>query len=220
MNPRPLLAGTVACAVLFTAPAYAQDTSSRDQGFVPDTGQINPGSAPHPWSTAARQPAFANPTEVRAALTMRDPGTISLGEEPNASGKPQPETTGKGITSTEEPGPIGSTMQTKPAKFSHRNDVLDHTPIMGWPTVLDTQQRQQIVQAVRSQSMPAAAVTKDFKPADVVPYAFTAQVQPLPDSLRGAPDLRGIAYMRSKDKVYLVTTTTADPIVVDVLDGK
>jgi len=42
----------------------------------------------------------------------------------------------------------------------------------------------------------------------------------LPDSIRGIPDLAFLAYMKSKDKVYLVSTRTADPIVVDILGGK
>ena len=35
------------------------------------------------------------------------------------------------------PGPIGATIQTMPAKFSHRNDVLDHMPVMAWPLPLN-----------------------------------------------------------------------------------
>ncbi len=34
------------------------------------------------------------------------------------------------------------------------------------------------------------------------------------------PSLAGLAYLKGKDKVYLVTTKTALPIVVDVLEGK
>ncbi|HEV2630107.1 MAG TPA: hypothetical protein VGV41_15850 [Pseudolabrys sp.] len=218
MNPRPLLAGTVACAVLFASFAHAQSTTT-DPGFVPDTGQINPGHALQPPPTTPPAP-IANPADVRAALLMPDPGTISLGEDPNAGGKAQPATTGKSVTSGEQPGPIASTMQTKPAKFSHRNDVIDHMPTMGMPLRLDEKQRQQIFQAITSEKTSEIAATQTFKPADAVPYAAAGQIHPFPGSIRGIPDLAFLAYMKGKDRVYLVTTRTADPIVVDILDGK
>jgi len=219
MSSHPMLAAAIACATLFASLAYAESTSSSDPGFDPGTGQINPGTAPHPWSAAATLP-IADPAEVRAALLMPDPGTISLGDQTPANGKAQPGTTGTGSTSGEEPGPIGSTMQTKPAKFSHRNDVLDHTLTMGTPLRLNAQQRKQVFQAAMTQKTPAPAGTRDFKPADIVPHSLSAQIHPLPDSIRDIPDLALLAYMKGNDKIYLVTTRTADPIVVDILDGR
>ena len=215
MVARTLLLGTAALAVLLTAPlAHAQD-----KGFNPDTGQINQGAAHLPPAPTPPIPR-ANQEDVRAALLMPNPGTISLGEEPNAGGTPQPQTSGKGITSGEQPGPIASQLQTKPAKFSHRNDAIDHTPTMGMPFKLDPQQRQQIVQAVMAEKTEGAAATKDFDPADAVPYSMAASVHPLPLSLDSMPTLAGLAYLKGNDKVYLVSTRTAVPIVVDVLAGK
>jgi len=220
MYPRSLLAGTVALMTLFASLAWAEDKPAAiDPGFVPDTGQINPGRALQPPPSKPPTP-FAGQAEARAALLMPDPGTISLGEAPNAEGKAQPQTTGKGITNAEGPGPIGSTMQTKPAKFSRRNDVIDHVPTMGWPLLLNDQQRQQVVQAVMSEKVAALADTQKFEPADIVPYALTSSIHPLPESVRGISDVGVLDYMKGKDKIYLVTTTTAIPIVVDVLDGK
>jgi len=213
MLPRTSFLLTAALAVLSIAPlAYAQD-----KGFDPNTGQINQGAAHLPPAPTPPIPR-ANQEDVRAALLTPDPGTISLGEEPNASGTPQPETTGKGITAGEQAGPIASQLQTKPAKFSHRNDAIDHTPIMGMPFKLDPEQRQQIVQAVMKGEGPAA--TQDFNPADAVPYSMAASVRPLPLSLDSMRGLAGLAYLKGKDKVYLVSTATAVPIVVDVLEGK
>lgn len=216
MIRRSLFAGTVAFGVAFAAPTHAQTTQP---GFVPGTGQINPGGAPHPPS-ATPAPPIADHEAVRAALLMPDPGTISTGEQPNTSGKPQPETTGKGITAGEAPGPIASTMQTKPAKFSHRNDVIDHTPTMAMPFRLDDAQRKQIVQAVMSESTPAFSGTRDFKAADVVPFSLAGNIHPLPEGVRDLPDMGGLAFLRSKNKIYLISTTTADPVVVDVLAAK
>lgn len=221
MSPRSIFIATAALAILLAnSPAYSQDKAgSADQGFVPETGQINRGAAHQPPS-ATPTPPIAEREEVRAALLMPDPGTISVGEQPNASGKSQPETTGKGITSVEQPGPIGSTLQTKPAKFSHRNDAIDHTPSMGMPFKLDPKQRQQVFQAMMSDKTSATAETRDFNPADALPYSLVRDIHPLPESIRGMPSLRGLGYMKAKDKVYLVTEATAVPIVADILDGK
>lgn len=215
MVPRILLIGTLSLGTALTAPfAHSQDRGSASQ-----TGQINSGTAHQPPSATPPQP-IADPEDVRAALMMPDPGTISLGEQPNTSGKAQPETTGQGITSVEQPGPIGSTLQTMPAKFSHRNDAIDHTPIMGMPFKLDAQQRQKIFQAVMADDAPAAAETQNFKPADALPYPVTLKVRPLPLSLDDMPSVNKLDYLKGKDKVYLVTAATATPIVVDILDGK
>jgi len=216
MFSRALLAGTVALGAVFATPGHAQTTQP---GLVPGTGQINPSGAPHPPS-ATSTPPVADQEAVRAALMMPNPGTISTGEPPNASGKAQPEATGKGIAAGEGPGPIASTIETKPAKFSHRNDAIDHTPTMAMPFRLDDAQRRQIVQAVMAESTPALSGARDFKPADAVPFSLAANIHPLPAGLDSIVDMRGLDYMRSKDKVYLISTTTADPIVVDVLPAK
>lgn len=217
MIVRTLLAGTVAFGTLFAAVVHAQDKPTTQPGFVPDTGQINPGHATQPPSASPSAPV-ADPADVRAALMMPDPGTISLGAAAS-SGTPQPATTGKGIADVEQPGPIGSTMQTKPAKFSRRNDLIDHTPTMAMPLRLDEAQRQQIVQAIASEKTRALEGAQAFKPADAVPFAFSAEIHPLPESIRGIPGLAYLAYMKGKDRAYLVTTRTADPVVVDVLNG-
>jgi hypothetical protein len=215
MLPRTSFLLTAALAAWSITPfACAQD-----KGFDPNTGQINQGAAHLPPAPTPPTPR-ANHEDVRAALLMQDPGAISLGEDPNTSGKPQPETSGKGITNGEGAGPIGSQMQTKPAKFSHRNDAIDHTPIMGMPFKLDAQQRQQIVQAVLAEKTEDAAATNEFNPADAVPYAMSKSVHPLPLSLDSMPSLVGLAYLKGKDKVYLVSTRTAVPIVVDMLEAK
>jgi hypothetical protein len=220
MLSRTSLLGVAALAALLTAPAYSENKpATADKGFNPGTAQINQGAAHLPPAPTPPTP-LADREDVRAALLMPDPGTISVGEQPDASGKPQPETTVKGITNVEGAGPIGSTMQTKPAKFSHRNDAIDHTPIMGMPFKLDAQQRQNVVQAVIAQKTEGAAATKDFNSADALPYSLAASIHRLPLTLDSMPSLAGLAYLKGKDKVYLVTTRTALPIVVDVLEGK
>ena len=219
MLSRTSILGAVALAASLTASAYSDDRpATADKGFNPGTGQINKGAAHLPPAPTPPTP-LDDREDVRAALLMPDPGTISLGEQPDASGKAQPETTGKGITNVEQAGPIGSTMQTKPAKFSHRNDAIDHTPIMGMPFKLDQDQRKQVFQAIMT-DQTSAAFEQDFNSADALPYSLIQHIHPLPESIRGMPILANVDYMKGKDKIYLVTARTAVPIVVDVLDAK
>lgn len=215
MIARPFLTSTLALGALLAAPLV----HAQDKGFVPDTGQINQGAAHLPPAPTPPIPR-ADQEDVRAALLMPNPGKISLGEEPNASGTPQPETTGKGLTSGEQPGPIASQMHTKPAKFSHRNDAIDHTPTMGMPYKLDAQQRQRVFKTVMADDAPVATEMQNFNPADALPYSMAKDIRPLPLSLQDMRSLDKLDYVKSKDKVYLLSSTTAVPIVVDILDGK
>ena len=217
MLPRTLLMATAAFGLLLAIPA-AQSQNKPTNAEL-DAGQLNRGAAHQPPAPTPPIPR-ADHEDVRAALMMPDPGTISTGEQPNASGKAQPETTGKGITSGEQAGPIASTMQTKPAKFSRRNDAIDHTPIMGMPYKLDAKQRQRVFQAVMSTDAPVAANMQNFKPADALPYSLAKDIRPVPLSLQDLRNVDKLDFVKSKDKVYLVSAATAVPIVVDILNGK
>src|SRR5689334_21979782 len=113
MLSRTFLAATVAAsALLLVHPLHAQNNLSNGNGaFNPGTGQINQGGDKGVPSAKPDAPIPSH-EDVRAALLMQDPGTISVGGQPDAAGKAQPEATGQGITAGEEgPGPIGSTMQ-------------------------------------------------------------------------------------------------------------
>ena len=57
-----------------------------------------------------------------------------------------------------------------------------------------------------------------MKPADALPYGVSAHKHPLPLSLGDLPDLSKVDYVKSNDRVYLVSAQTS--IVVDFLDGK
>src|SRR5499427_11131980 len=86
MKAHPLTAATavLALATTISVPiARADDQSSTlKPGFVPDTGQINPGHAAQPWSTAPALPQAQQPAQedARAALMMPDNGAPSAGQ--------------------------------------------------------------------------------------------------------------------------------------------
>jgi len=236
MKGRILIAAAAALAAagpMFVAATRAADTQP---GFVPGTGQINPGQAAQPWSNAPPLPQSQQPTQedARAALMMPDNGAPSAGQgtgqgagqtanqaapqgtspAPNSGGQSGSGTaSGAAAPSAGPPGPIGATIQTMPAKFSHRNDLLDHVPVMAWPLPLNAQQRQQIYQTVMADKSPPAADTAKLKPANALPYEQRRDMRPLPESLAAIDGLQGLKYVKGKDKVLLVRPSTG--IVVD-----
>ncbi|HZQ13508.1 MAG TPA: hypothetical protein VFB31_11935 [Pseudolabrys sp.] len=221
MKPRHLVSLAALAAALAAGQARAGDppSSSTDPGFVPQTGQINPGRAAQPWSATASLPQDKQPPQeqARAALMVPDPvGVCSPGEAAPAGGQ---STTG--AASTAAPtlpapvGPIGATLQTMPAKFSQRSDLLDHLPVMAWPLLLNEQQRRQIYQAVMADNSPAAADADALKPASALSFKQTGDVHALPQSLSSIDGLQGLQYVKAKDKVLLVRP--ANGVVVDAI---
>ena len=133
---------------------------------------------------------------------------------PNSGGQSSSESASNAAaTSAGPPGPIGATIQTMPAKFSQRNDLLDHMPVMAWPLPLNVQQRQQIYQAVMADKSPPAADTAKLKTASSLPFEQRRDMHPLPDSVAAIDGLQGLKYVKGKDKILLVRPSTG--IVVD-----
>jgi hypothetical protein len=239
MNGRILIAAAVLAIAspLLVAAAQADDPSSDTQpGFVPDTGQINPGHAAQPWSAAPLLPQSQQPAQedARAALMTPDNGAPSAGQgappapsagQPSAgpansgqanSGQPnrgQANPGSPGAATGASAGPIGATIQTMPAKFSKRNDLLDHMPITAWPLPLNEQQRQQIYQAVMADKSPPAAAAAKLRPADSLSFEQRGDMHPLPESLAAIDGLKGLQYVKGKDKVLLVRPSSG--IVID-----
>ncbi len=255
-----LAAGLAASMTTLPRMARADEngTSASDPGFVPQTGQINPGFDQKLPTSFTPRP-IPTPEEARAALMMLDSGQVSIGNEPaeglppakpltadhkvsqNASGGPTASqsgpienngsgNTGGGASATTgsgnsgganaamppQPGPIGATAQTMPAKFSKRNDILDRVPIMAFPLRLDEQQRQQIFQAVMADKTQPAADADQFAPASQLPDNIALnETHPLPTDLLGIKLLQGLAYVKGKTKVLLIepaTRTVVDQI--------
>jgi len=208
----PLTAIAVALAAGI-AHADVRPSRTTDPGFNPNTGQINPGHAPSPWSTTPVLPQDNRPPQqqARAALMMPDPvGVSSLGPQAAA-----PATIGAAASTTPAtpPGPIGATLQTMPAKFSKRNDMLDHLPIMAWPLRLSDEQQRQIVQAVMADKAQAAPSADALKPAATLSFEQTRYMHPLPQQLSVIAGLQKLDFVKGKKKVLLVEPATR--IVVD-----
>jgi hypothetical protein len=211
---------TTATAVAIVAAQASDRPPTVDPGFVPNTGQINPGHAAEPWSDALPRAPQPSQEEARAALMAPDSGAPSAGPgstpPPNAA---EQLTTGSSSASTNAAGsaaptgPIGATTQTMPAKFSQRNDVLDRVPPTAWPLPLNEEQRRQIFNSVMADSSPPAAGAAALKPGSALSFEQTLDLHPLPGAVADMDGLHGLQYVKGKDKVLLVRAPNG--IVVD-----
>ncbi|HEY5167255.1 MAG TPA: hypothetical protein VII80_05565 [Pseudolabrys sp.] len=230
-----LAAGMIVAAPLAIGQVRAEESATvpTNPGFKPDTGQINPGATKQAPSQSTEIIKIPTPAEVRAAKMMPVSTRPSLGNEPQAgaaqavSGQ-QPaaattgagsseiggtvSTVGSGSSAAAEPppsGPIGSTGQTEPAKFSKRNDILDRVPIMAMPLPLSDQQRQQIYQAVMADKSQPAADADALAPAsELSTNQALNEMHEMPASVSDIAATKGLKYVKAKNKVLLVTPST------------
>jgi len=226
MNNRYSLAvGTAVAAALalssLSLPARAADSDSQptNPGFVPNTGQINPGTPQQPSSQSTDSANIPTPEEARAALMApisRQPSTGDASAATTGTGGQATQSTegtqaNTAATSNEPPpsGPIGSFGQTIPAKFSKRNDTLDHVPTMALPLPLTDEQRKQIYDAVMADKSQPVAGVDALKPAsELSPNQALNGMQALPESVRGIDGVARLYYMKAKGKVLLIEPAT------------
>ena len=207
-----LAVGFVA-APFATSSVRAQDsyTKEADPGFVPNTGQINPG-VPKQGASQSHEAVIRSPQQAaRAALMMPISTQPSTGDKP-ASNAQSPAASPNG----EPPpsGPIGSFGQTIPAKFSARNDTLDHLPTMAWPLWLNDEQQRQIFQAVMSDSTKPTPGADALVPSSMLTIDQALEgTHPLPASVSNIVPLKGLTYMKTEKRVLLVEPSTR--VVVD-----
>jgi hypothetical protein len=216
-NRHLLVLGTAVAAVLaLPFLSYAQDGTN--PGLVPNTGQINTGVAAQSSSQSSDVSNIPTPEEARAALLAPISKQPSTGDAPatttgtggrdaNAGSQPSPDSN----ASTEPPpsGPIGSFGQTIPAKFSKRNDTLDHVPTMAIPLPLSDQQRKQIYDAVTADKSQPVADADGLKPAsELSPDQALSGMHPLPESVRSIDGVARLYFVKAKGKVLLVEPAT------------
>ncbi|HEY4981911.1 MAG TPA: hypothetical protein VII24_08215 [Pseudolabrys sp.] len=163
-------------------------------GNGPQAGGANSNAVNAAPALPAQQPAAA----ITGAASSEIGGTVSpVGSGSSAAAEPPPS------------GPIGSTGQTEPAKFSKRNDILDRVPIMAMPLPLSDQQRQQIYQAVMADKSQPAADADALAPAsELSTNQALNEMHELPASVRDIAATKGLKYVKAKGKVLLVTPST------------
>jgi hypothetical protein len=147
--------------------------------------------------------------------------TSRNGSQESSGAKPQSATMGAGASEATAArggsgsggataqGPIGAIGATMPAKFSQRNDTLDRVPIMAYPLPLSAQERKQIYQAVMEDKSAAASEAGNLAPASILSSdQYFNDLRPLPASVAGIVGVKGLAYMKAKNKVLLVEPST------------
>lgn len=196
-------------AVLAPNGGYAAENAT-NPGFNPDTGQINPG-VPRPVpSSAPAQADIPTPAQARAAFLRikgaaeKSPGTNGFGTG-SATGTPPADS---GLAA-QPSSPPGSTPQTVPAKLSKENDTLDRVPTMAFPLALDDAQRQRVFQAVMDdKGKPASDADKLAPSSALSPRQALDEMHPLPQSIGDVAAVKGLKYLKTKDKVFLADPAT------------
>jgi hypothetical protein len=180
--------------------------SATDAGFVPSTGQINLGYNPKvPSSSFARE--IPSAADARAAFFASKRMTYAFDYG---------ETNGVASSAAHVITPIGASPETIPAKFSETNDTLDRVPIMAWPLGLSDQQRQRIYLAVMAEKNAPARDTGHLdRPSEFPTHVALNELHALPSSIGDINQVRGLEYVKTTDKVFLVIP--ANRIVVDVI---
>jgi len=229
MNTRLLLTpGTALAAAL----AFLSMTPVRGEDGVttptnPGPIHVNPAVAPHPTSQSSYVSNMPTPEEARAALMTPVSKQPSAGEASAATtgvgalgNQTSPVTGGAETTNGPLPsGPIGSFGQTIPAKFSERNDVLDHVPTMAMPLPLADDQLKRIYDAVMADPSPPGTGTDALKPAsELSPEQALTEMHPLPESVRGIEGVSRLYYIKAPKKVLLVEPDVRT--VVDQISAK
>jgi hypothetical protein len=97
--------------------------------------------------------------------------------------------------------PGATDTSTTPAKFSQRNDALDHIPTMARGPALSDAQRKLIVDTVKAGT--AAPPRFASPPATILPLGAEMQAWPQ-DVLGQIPDLRDTKYVSLADKILVV----------------
>jgi hypothetical protein len=162
-----------------------------------DSGKINNGAA-----EAQQPPAGGPPNQAE------QPGSGDIVTNGPPMGEAPPAATSAAAAAPRDnmgaapSGPIGSTPQTMPSKYSGDNDVADKRPIMAHPLALTDAQKRQIYDGVAS-NRDAAVHSVDARVASILPGDVT--LYELPSSLVEAiPAVRGYKYVKFDDKVLLV----------------
>ena len=190
---------------------------SRRALLEPISKQPSSGSAPSVPRSETQTFGGPNTKQESQNAIGGTPGLTTGGSAPNSSASKAGEHAASTSTSFPLPaagelppsGPIGSFGQTIPAKFSMRNDILDRTPVTGWPLPLSDQQRMQIFDAVMAESSQPVTGADALKPASELSSDQALNgMRPLPESVRSIDGVERLYYLKAKSKILLVEPAT------------
>jgi hypothetical protein len=102
--------------------------------------------------------------------------------------------------------------QTVPAKFSQRNDAVDHTPILAMSLSLTDEQKTSIAASVKLADKPVQSTRA--KPSEELPWDIT--IHDLPNAAEGS-SMPDVSYVRTPDRILLVRPSNR--VVVGEIKG-
>jgi len=209
---RPLLSSAAALIALSTLAGFAARAEDAPQNAGPkaETGQ---SAAPAQAGDENRKtsgnndqsgPSNAKPTANQDG--QGDKATHSTagraGAEEPGSHAPSQDTAVFVNGALNVPGaPTDS--QTVPAKFSKRNDAIDHVPVMAMQVLaFSDEQKRSIIDAVHGANAPVQSTSA--KPAEELPIGINMQEWPAAAS---DPAFAKMKYVRAQDRILLVEPT-------------
>ncbi len=154
-------------------------------------------------TASGQQPAATTGAATSEKAGAEPPSTVNSDSSATAAAAAPPPS-----------GPIGSVGETIPAKFSKRNDILDRVPIMAIPLPLAEKDRQRIYQTVMADKTQPAANADALTAASLLSTEQALnETHALPDTLQDIALLKGLHYVKTKDKVLLVVPSIR--VVID-----
>ena len=207
---RPLLSSAAALIALSTVAGFAARAEDAQQN-----------AAPKPETSQAATPQQGSGQDNRKSSGTNDQSGPS-NAAPTASQDGQGDRATHSVSGRggkEEPGSHAPTQndavlvngawnvagapadsQTIPAKFSKRNDAIDHVPIMAMAALaFSDEQKRSIIDAVRGANPPVQSTSA--KPAEELPIGITVQDWPAAAS---DPAFAKMKYVRAQDRILLV----------------
>jgi hypothetical protein len=210
---RPLLSSAAVLVALSTLAGFAARAEDAQQN-----------AAPKAETSRAAAPAQAAGDENRKSSGSNDqsgPSNATPTASQDGQGDKAAHSTA-GRAGAEEPGSHAPTQdtavfvngalnvpgasadsQTVPAKFSKRNDAIDHVPIMAMQVLaFSNEQKRSIIDAVHGVNTPVQSTSA--KPAEELPIGITVQDWPAAAS---DPAFAKLKYVRAHDRILLVEPT-------------
>jgi hypothetical protein len=211
---RPLLSSAAALIALSTLAGFAARAEDAPQNAAPKAESSQPAAPAQAAGDENRKSSGSNdqsgPSNAKPTANQDgqgDKATHSTAgragtEEPGSHARTQNDAAALVNGALNVPGAPADS-QTVPAKFSKRNDAIDHVPTMAMPILaFSNEQKRSIIDAVRGANAPVQSTSA--KPAEELPIDVTMQDWPAAAS---DPAFAKIKYVQAQGRILLVEPT-------------
>jgi hypothetical protein len=203
---RPLVTAAILIAFGLAAPLHAEGTAQQNAAPKAENGSAPAGTSAQDNRKTSGSNDQSGPSNAAATSDQNKQGDNAThstagraGTEEPGSHAPSQDTAAVSVNGALNVPGAPADSQTVPAKFSKRNDAIDHVAIMAMPLGLSDAQKRTIVDAVRAGKAPV--VTTAAKPAQELPWDVV--VQDMPASAND-PAFARLKIVRAQDRVLLI----------------